>query len=256
VTSWYMRRYGLAVQGTNIRRLADHITMLVMVVAAVLAIIGCSGDTEWRYIPNDGDSARWWISPDGRRSLIVDRTSNDAYYFDNTPGHLCFMYSVSGIQGEWLPARQDGLFSVGSNVLVGVGVYHCDELPGSRDEPILDRAVALLERDYQELFGSVTVTVTPFQPDKLHAITWDAIWEMTVEGERAHVRATKILIDYRSEWVVQISVGGTDDDSVIVDQIVNSFRTTDASERFWPEIDRVLTDIGGFSDARARERRR
>ena len=112
------------------------------------------------------------------------------------------------------------------------------------------------KRGHRELFGSVTVTVTPFRPDRLDAIVWDAIWEMTVEGERVHVRAAKILVEYGSERVIQISAAGTEDDSVVVDQILGSFRMTDASEGFWPEMNRLLADIGGFSDAPAGIRRR
>lgn len=232
----------------NLRLLADNFLKLIMGMAVALTILGCSTvNTGWQYIPNDEDSARWWISSDDMRSLIVDRTSNDAHYFDNTPGRLCFRYSVTGISGEWLPVPgQDGLFSAGSNVRIGVAAYHHDELPGPVDETILNRAAALLERDYSKLFGPISVTLTPYQQAKLKAIRWDVTWEMIIYGESALVGATKILMEYGSEWVVQISVTGTEDDFVIVDQIVNSFHTSDASDCFWPEIFRMLADIGGF----------
>jgi len=238
------------------RPIANDVLRLVLGMAAALSAFGCSRDARWGCIANKDDSARWWSSPDRQRSLIVDRTTKEAHYYDNTRRRQCFTYGVTGLLGEWLPAHQDGLFSVGSNALIGVAVYHRDELPGSSDEPILDRAAALLERGHRELVGSVTVTVTPFQLAGLNAVSWDAGWEMTVKGERTRVSSTKTLVEYGSAWVVQISAAGTEDDSVVVDQILGSFRMTDASEGFWPEMNRLLADIGGFSDAPAGIRRR
>lgn len=265
-TSWAMVRTNLSFLpfvGRFFRNPKDgtfHNRPLLYVIIVVVAIVitGMAWhffqlkgvDNGWHYISNDDDSARWWVSPDDMRSLIVDRTSNEAHYFDNTPGHLCFTYSVTGIPGEWLPVPgHDGLFSVGSNVYIGVGVYHRDGLPGPVEEPILNRAAALLERTYRESYGPVSVTLTPFQPVKLKAIKWEATCEVIVGGESVQVEATKILVEYGPEWVVQISADGAADNSFIFDQIVNSFCTTHDSNCFWTEIGRMLADIGGFSDA-------
>jgi hypothetical protein len=230
---------------------------IVAIVIIGMAWHFCSADTEWQYIPNDDDSARWWISPDEMRSLIVNRASSDAHYFDSTPGSLCFTYSVTGIPGEWLPVPgHDGLFSVGSTVHIGVALYHGGELPGPVEETVLNRAAALLEHNYREMFGPITVTLTPFQPAKLKAMKWSATSEMTVDGETVLVGATKILWEYSPEWVIQISADGVEDDFTIVDQIVSSFRTAEAPDCLWPEIGRMLADIGGFSDAGARDQTR
>jgi len=75
--------------------------------------------------------------------------------------------------------------------------------------------------------------------------------DQIIGGEGALVGDTKILMEYDPEWVVQISVAGTENDSIIVEQIVNSFHTTEASNYYWSEIFRMLSDIGEFSDAPA-----
>jgi hypothetical protein len=46
------------------------------------------------------------------------------------------------------------------------------------------------------MFGSVFVTLTPFQPEKLKTIRWDADWEMILEGGSVLVRDTKIFVEY------------------------------------------------------------
>jgi hypothetical protein len=228
---------------------------LILAIAAALVLVGCTRDIPWQFIPNADDSARWWISPDHNRSLIVDRTSGEARYFDNTRPSFRFTYTVTGIDREWRAAVQDGLFWVGSNTLIGVSVYHRDELPGRGEQAILNRAAAMLERGHRQLFGDVTVTVKPCQIAGLNAVTWDAVWETTVEGQRSHVKDYKTLVEYGTEWVVQITAAGTEDDSVAAERIMSSFRSTDATDGFWPEMRRMLDDLGGFADAVARFRR-
>ncbi len=228
---------------------------LILAIAVALVLVGCSRDIPWQFIPNADDSARWWISPDHKRSLIVDRTSSEAHYFDNTRRSFRFTYTVVGIPGEWRAAVQDGLFWVGANTLIGVAVYHRDELPGRAEQPILNRAAAMLERGHRELVGEVTVTAKPCQMAGFNAIAWDAVWETTVEGQRSHVKDYKTLVEYDTQWVVQISAAGTEDDSVSAERIMRSFRSTDAMDGFWPEMRRMLDGLGGFADAVALFRR-
>jgi hypothetical protein len=174
---------------------------------------------------------------------------SEARYFDNTRRNFRFAYTVAGIPGEWRAAVQDGLFWVGANTLIGVAVYYRDELPGRHEPSILNRAAAMLERDHRELFEDVTVTVKPCQLAGFNAIAWEAVWRTTIEGERLRVKDYKTLVEYRTEWVVQISAAGTEDDAVAAEQIMRSFRSTDAKEGLWPEMRQMLDDLGGFADA-------
>jgi len=107
----------------------------------------------------------------------------------------------------------------------------------------------MLERDHRRFFGDVAVTVKPFQLAGFNAVAWEAVWEAMIKGKRSRVKDSKTLMEYRTEWVVQISAAGTEDDAVAAERIMRSFRSTDAKEGFWPEMRQMLDDLGGFADA-------
>ena len=229
-------------------------------IALAVSLAGCPGQAAGQAIATPpGDQRPAWqqridqarrMAEAGRNFVIVTSPlraetggSAGVYVFYNNPRPFCYTYMIPG---DWVVAPQPNAYrSRDDKAFVGVLFDLPRNLEGVKGATLVERARNAFLRWYEKVSEQpvIDASLVPFETTGGGAWKWTALPGMRAESQTGV--PTRIVVELGPAAVVHITVRGTRDDEGLARRVIESLKTTTASECYFPVLEQMLKAAHG-----------